>query len=47
MPTLQWLDDTQARRAVDKVPYRMLRPDERLKRERVAFKQTPYDVRVR
>ena len=30
MPTLQWLDDGQARRAVDKVPYRMLRPDDAL-----------------
>ncbi len=100
MPTLQWLDDDQARRTVEKVPYRMLRPDdalscgdtdivtmlilgdkrtasgnvlnstvyaglppfdgpkviygewcqwgtERLKREKVAFKQTPYDIRVR
>ena len=30
MPTLQWLDDAQARRAVEKVPYRMLRPDDAL-----------------
>ncbi len=30
MPTLQWLDDGQARRAVEKVPYRMLRPDDTL-----------------
>ncbi len=30
MPTLQWLDDGQARRAVEKVPYRMLRPDDAL-----------------
>ena len=30
MPTLQWLDDEQARRAVEKVPYRMLRPDDAL-----------------
>ena len=31
MPTLQWLDDEQTRRTVEKVP----------------FKQTPYDIRVR
>ena len=30
MPTLQWLDDAHARRAVEKVPYRMLRPDDAL-----------------
>lgn len=30
MPTLQWLDDAQARRPVEKVPYRMLRPDDAL-----------------
>ncbi len=30
MPTLQWLDDEQARRAVEKVPYRMLQPDDTL-----------------
>ncbi|MDX9862286.1 MAG: site-specific DNA-methyltransferase, partial [Rhodospirillales bacterium] len=30
MPTLQWLDDGQARRAVEKVPYRMLHPDDAL-----------------
>jgi len=30
MPTLQWLDDEQARRTVEKVPYRMLQPDDAL-----------------
>ena len=30
MPTLQWLDDGQARRTVEKVPYRMLQPDDAL-----------------
>jgi hypothetical protein len=30
MPTLQWLDDEQARRTVEKVPYRMLQPDDSL-----------------
>ena len=28
MPTLHWLNDDQARKALEKVPYRMLRPDD-------------------
>ena len=30
MPTLHWLNDDQARKALEKVPYRMLRPDDAL-----------------
>lgn len=36
MPTLQWLDDDKARRAVEKVPYRMLRPHDALSCDDIA-----------